>query len=191
MTGNNAKNKQMAPANEDNSSPAGEDSIPPIRIHETPNYITAIIGGKPEDEKEEPIKGLSRFMEMLPAAQKDAALKEELLEALKESTDSGEFLLKAIGSAEGAPYTRELLAMCWEAGIDMTKHLAFFTELAVLSNDSFILLEVETVIQDMDLSNAILRKAALERLVASLSGKAEGLPKEITLDIIHFLESRD
>lgn len=78
--------------NHDSTPEEGNESMPPLRIHETANYITAIIGGSQEETGHEPVKGFSRFLEMLPNALKDPALKEELIDVLKESADEDVFI---------------------------------------------------------------------------------------------------
>jgi hypothetical protein len=173
-----------------NNPEEGDEELPPIRIHETDNYITAIIGGKPPEAETEDIKGFSGFAKLLPSVQNDPVVKEQLLDILKETPDAAAFLLKEIQNPANRAYLKELLAMCWEAALDMTPHLPYFTKVAATSNDAFVLLEVETIIQDMDLSDSIKRRAALEVLVGSLPGR-ESLPGDIVRDIVAFLESRD
>jgi hypothetical protein len=165
-----------------------DERIPPVRIHETENYITAIIGGDPASAED--MTGFSGFMKLLPASQSEPLVKEQMITILKETPDAAKFLLGAIGSTENVSYRKELLAFCWEAAVDMTGHIGYFATLAAASNDPFILLEVQTIVQDMDLSDNISRKAALEILVRSLPQKDE-IAREILNDLVAFLESRD
>jgi hypothetical protein len=175
--------------NEENET--GNPDLPPMQIHETDNYITAIIGGKKDAEGKDVKKDFSDFLEMLKAIPQDPALREQLLDMLKASPLSAEFLLEALESPLYTAYRTQLLAMCWEASIDMTTHLPYFTKLAALSNDPLMLLELQTIIQDMDLSDATKRKTAIEVLRTAQASKADPVAKEITKDIVDFLESRD
>jgi hypothetical protein len=177
--------------NPDNMPEPESENIPPVRIHETENYITAIIGGGNTDPEKETGNVFSGFLDMLPTAQNDPLMKEQLLDVLKESPSAAELIIAALDSEEFVSYHKELIAMCWEAAIDMTAHLDYFVRLAAESSNPFILLEIQTVIQDMDLSDAVKRKAAIEILVASLASKEDEVSREIANDIVAFLESRD
>jgi hypothetical protein len=169
----------------------GAADLPSMQIHETDNYITAIIGGKKGAEGKDVKKDFSDFLDMLKAIPQDPALREQLLDMLKGSPLSAEFLLEALESPLYAGFYTQLLALCWEASIDMTAHLPYFTKLAARSNDPLMLLELQTIIQDMDLSDATKRNTALEVLTAALPSKTDPVAKEITRDIVDFLESRE
>jgi hypothetical protein len=176
-------------SNEENET--GNQDLPPMQIHETDNYITAIIGGKKDAEGKDVKKDFSDFLEMLKSIPQNPALREQLLDMLKASPLSAEFLLEALESPLYTGFRTQLLALCWEASIDMSAHLPYFTKLAALSNDPLMLLELQTIIQDMDLSDATKRKTATEVLKLSLASKSDPIAKEMTNDIVEFLESRD
>ncbi len=175
--------------NEENKA-EGQD-LPKMQIHETDNYITAIIGGKQKEAENDVKKDFTDFLDMLKALPQDPALREQLLDILKESPLSAEFLLEALESPLYTAYRNQLLAMCWEAGIDMTAHLPYFTKLAASSNDPLALLELQTIIQDMDLSDATKRNTAIEVLKISLPLKTDDFSREIIKDILDFLQSRE
>jgi hypothetical protein len=177
--------------NKDETHDEDEPILPPIRIHETENYITAIIGGKQETKEEEQQKGFAGFYDMLSAVTRDPVLHEQMLDVLKESPLAEEFLMEAFDSPRYAGFLKELLAMSWEAGIDMSKHLLYFTAMTCRSNDPLLLIELQTIIQEMDLSDETTRKQAVKEIKASLSSKTDPVSKEIVKDLLYFLESRE
>jgi hypothetical protein len=168
-----------------------EQDLPPFRIHETDNYMTAIIGGRQDNAGEETKSGFTGFYDMLTADTRDPLLHEQMLDVLKESPNAVEFLLEALESARYAKFKKDLLAMCWEAGIDMSKHLAYFIKMTCESNDPLLLIELQTIIQEMDLSDAVSVKKAVAELKQSLEAKTDPIGKEIVNDLIYFLESRE
>jgi hypothetical protein len=166
-----------------------EPSLPPFKVVETDNYVTAIIGGEsPSVSGKKEFKG---FLEMLADMKTDPSLKEQLLDTLKASKSAAAFLIETLDNPDFNQYKQEVLAMCWEAGIDMTAHLNYFINFAASLEEPLLVLEVQTIIQDMDLSNKALRDAAILKLKKAIPSKKDEVSKEIANDILEFLLSRD
>jgi hypothetical protein len=176
---------------DDEDQEQGEDALPPMEIHETENYITAIIGEKKAADEVEDKKGFPGFFDMISSETPDPAVREQLLDILKSSPQAVEFVISALQSTRYAAYQKNLLAMCWEAGLQLSPHLAYFADLAAASDDPMVLIEVQSVIQEMDLSEPLSRLAAKAVIEKSLEQKKDPVSIEILKDLIYFLDSRE
>jgi len=164
-----------------------DSSLPPVSYHVTDSYVTAIIGG-PKPDEEAPPEGLKGFWELIPGAQKDAILKEQLIDALKTDVQSVDFLVSAIQDVDNLDYRAFLLMLCWETGLDMSKHLDYFTGLAAVVTNPLEMLELQTIIQEINPADD-KRKAAHALLRNAMESKTDPVVKEIMADLVYFLES--
>ncbi|MFI5150150.1 MAG: hypothetical protein ACHQRM_10495 [Bacteroidia bacterium] len=163
-----------------------EEGLPPVSYHVTDSYVTAIIGG--EKSKEGQPKGVEDFWNLLKGAQKDPVLREQLIDALKADIESVGFLVNEIRDEENIEYRASLLSMCWESGLDMSMHLNFFIQLAEQTNDPLQIIELQTIIQEINPQDESRTKTALS-LKKAAENKTDPIVKEILLDIVYFLES--
>jgi hypothetical protein len=165
-----------------------EEGLPPIAYHVTDNYVTAIIGGGDKQKDADVPKGLAGFWDLLAGATKDVILKEQLIDALKEDKESVDFLVNAIQDEDNKAFRPILLSLCWESGLDMHKHLNYFAGLAVETNDPMLLLELQTIIQDINPQDKERKTLAVE-LGKAAALKSDSVSKEIMNDLVYFLES--
>lgn len=168
-----------------------EQQEPAFKVVETDNYVTAIIGGDQSGGPESKKKEFKGFLDMLIEMKQDPSLKEQLLDTLKASKNAAPFLIETIEDPGFSKFRQEVLAMCWEAGIDMTPHMDYFIRLALVYEEPLLMLEVQTIIQDMDLSDKSKRDEAIGNLRKAVSLKKDAVSKEIANDILEFLLSRE
>ena len=119
-------------------------------FHETENFISAYFGELPEDvAKSVPRQSDKKLVDSLIVQLTDPRMREtkdEALRLLKEH-NSQELLVSVIAAEEDLSKRRTLIAACWETGLDFSKHLLFFVELAV-DGDYDTCLEAMTVITE-------------------------------------------
>lgn len=118
-------------------------------IKQSKDFISAIIGeGKIETPKKQEKDSMS--IDTLIALLTNKADRQIKLDALKElKSEAGkEILLKAIAVTESIDTRKVLVAACWEAGLDFSKYVSFFVQLAIIS-DLEICLDSLTIIEDM------------------------------------------
>lgn len=106
---------------------------------------------------------------------------------LKES-DSIPLIIEAIQNQKYAPELKELVACCWENGLDYSNYLSLFVDL-LIDNDFMIAFEAYTVIMNMT-ARIDQRKLDIEidRLEKSMQSTT-GEKKVLMLDVIEFLPS--
>jgi hypothetical protein len=127
----------------------GNDKGEKFNIKRSKNYITLTLGGENMGEVPEKLsdsKAIATLIDLLMNRQ-DFQLRQEALKELK-SEAGKELLLKAIAVSKSKEHTKTLTAACWEAGLDFSKYLSFFVQLALIS-DMEICIEALTVIEDM------------------------------------------
>ena len=88
----------------------------------------------------------------------------EVFNLLKREPKAVDLLIKAIGEAKGDK--KKLIATCWEANIDVDRHLPFFTDI-VLNDDISVSMEALTTIENMS------GKSPAEEIASSLSKAME------------------
>lgn len=106
---------------------------------------------------------------------------------LKES-NTIPLIIEAIQNQKYAPELKELIACCWENGLDYSNYLSLFVSL-MIDNEFTIAFEAYTVI--MNFENKIdqhIIDHEIELLEEALSG-ASDQKKQIMLDVIDFLPS--
>ena len=106
---------------------------------------------------------------------------------LKES-DSIPLIIEAIQNQKYAPELKELVACCWENGLDYSNYLSLFVDL-LIDNDFLIAFEAYTVI--MNLTSRIDQRKldiAIERLEKAMRGATDE-KKALIADVIEFLPS--
>ena len=109
------------------------------------NYSTVIVAK--EEEGTESVKDqITTLIELLSS--KDAKeMKHDTLKILKEENGL-DMLIKAINKAKNASVRQNLVAACWESGLDASKQFSFFVNLA-LEDEFAVALEALTVIEEM------------------------------------------
>jgi hypothetical protein len=125
------------------------DNGPDFKIKKTKDYITLTLGGQNMGEVPEKLsdtKAITTLVELL-MNKEELHLKQDALKELKSETGK-ELLLKAIAVSKSKEHTKVLTAACWEAGLDFSKYVSFFVQLALIS-DMDICIEALTVIEDM------------------------------------------
>lgn len=76
-------------------------------------------------------------------------IKEEVWKMLKQEENGLNILIEAIANSNEKNLKSVLVATCWEAGIDCSKYLSVFIDLA-LNEDYYCSLEAITVIENME-----------------------------------------
>lgn len=155
-----------------------------FKVHSTDDYRTLYLGGgksaKSDDKKkaEKDKKDIAHLIELL-ASNRNRQFKENALRELK-SEAGKELLMKAIAVTEDYKIRRALVAACWEAGLDFSRYLSFFVQLALIS-DFESCLDVLTIIEDMQ---GPFDKKMLDESIAKLgAGKSKaGAQKKTLLD---------
>jgi hypothetical protein len=127
------KNKEIVP------------EIDPKKLFDKENYNTIIVG-KEEEEAEASIDRIAAVIELL-SSKETKDLKHDTLKILQEAKGL-DLLIKAINKTKNQLVKQYLVAACWEANLDCTKHLSYFVDLA-LQNDFNVTMEATTVIQEM------------------------------------------
>ena len=104
---------------------------------------------------------------------------------LKES-DVIPLIIEAIQNQKYAPELKELVACCWENGLDYSNYLTLFVDL-LIENELLVAFEAYTVITNMT-AKIDQRKIDIEidRLEEALKTTTEQ-KKELMLDVIDFL----
>jgi len=74
--------------------------------------------------------------------------KTELLKTLKD-VKAQETLIELIKNSIDKDYLAKLIALCWESGLDFSKHATLFFELS-LNKDVFVSLEALTVLENIE-----------------------------------------
>jgi len=110
-----------------------------------------------------------------------------LFNTLKES-DVIPLIIEAIQNQKYAPELKELVACCWENGLDYSNYLTLFVDL-LIENELLVAFEAYTVITNMT-AKIDQRKIDIEidRLEEALKTTTEQ-KKELMLDVIDFLPS--
>ena len=119
------------------------------KIKKSKGFISMFLGGK-AGKNNTPAQSDSLAINNLLALlrpNENKQLKEDALRELK-SEAGKELLLKAIAVSKDVNDTRILVAACWEAGLDFTKFVSFFVQLAIISEID-ICLDALTIIEDM------------------------------------------
>ena len=110
-----------------------------------------------------------------------------LFSTLKES-DAVPLIVEAIQNQKYAPELKELVASCWENGLDYSNYLTLFIDL-LIESDFMVAFEAYTVIVNMvakiDQAKIDIEIDKLEKVLPSVPEQK----KELMLDVIDFLPS--
>ncbi|HAQ19438.1 MAG TPA: hypothetical protein DCR40_09440 [Prolixibacteraceae bacterium] len=111
----------------------------------------------------------------------------DLFASLKES-DAVPLIISAIRDQKYAPELKELVACCWENGLDYSNYLSLFVEL-LIESDFSIAFEAYTVIMNNEhrIGQAIIDQQ-IERLQSALATTSD-MKRQLLLDVIDFLPS--
>ncbi len=109
------------------------------------NYSTIVVGK--EEEQEESVKDKIAGVMQLLSSKETKELKHDTLKILKEQNGL-DLLLKAINKAKNPLIKQNLVAACWESGLDCSNHLSYFVEIALLG-DLNMCIEAMTVVEEM------------------------------------------
>lgn len=111
----------------------------------------------------------------------------DLFGTLKES-DAIPMIIEAIRNQKYAPELKELVASCWENGMDYSKYIPLFVDL-MLENEFEIAFEAYTVIMNTEqrIDQQII-DLELEKMESSLPAMPEQ-KRQLVLDVIDFLPS--
>lgn len=111
----------------------------------------------------------------------------ELFSNLKES-DTIPLIIEAIQNQKYAPELKELVASCWENGLDYSNYLTLFVDL-LIDSEFLVAFEAYTVIMNM---TAKIDQAKIDleidRLEEAMQTATEQ-KKELMLDVVDFLPS--
>ena len=122
------------------------ETIDPAKFFDKENYQTIIVGKEEETETENSKDKILALIELL-SSKETKDLKHDTLKILKEAKGL-DLLMKAINKSKNQLVKQYLVAACWEADLECTKHLSYFVDLA-LNNDFNVTMEATTVIQEM------------------------------------------
>ena len=111
----------------------------------------------------------------------------ELFNTLKES-DAIPLIIDAIQNQKYAPELKELVASCWENGLDYSNYLTLFVDL-LIESEFMVAFEAYTVITNM-VAKIDQQKIDIEidKLEEALKSTTEQ-KRELILDVIDFLPS--
>lgn len=141
-----------------------EEKTPKPIFHLGENFSSAFFGKVPDDvagarNPAADHKLTSNFISLLtnPA---NRELKSEALVVIR-NAGGQQFLVDLLGMKEYEKFKRELAMACWESGLDFSRYLIFFAELA--ANCEYpVALEAITVIDEMqDIKDALHRDKAI------------------------------
>lgn len=109
----------------------------------------------------------------------------DLFANLKES-DAIPLIIEAIRNQKYAPELKDLLACCWENGLDYSNYLTLFVDL-LIESDFQIAFEAYTVIMNIEqnISQEIIDRQ-VGRLETALRA-ASDLKRQLLLDVVDFL----
>jgi len=109
----------------------------------------------------------------------------DLFANLKES-DAIPLIMEAIRNQKYAPELKDLLACCWENGLDYSNYLTLFVDL-LIESDFQIAFEAYTVIMNIEqnISQEIIDRQ-VERLETALRATSD-LKQQLLLDVVDFL----
>lgn len=109
----------------------------------------------------------------------------DLFANLKES-DAIPLIMEAIRNQKYAPELKDLLACCWENGLDYSNYLTLFVDL-LIESDFQIAFEAYTVIMNIEqnISQEIIDRQ-VERLETALRATSD-LKRQLLLDVVDFL----
>lgn len=111
----------------------------------------------------------------------------DLFASLKES-DAIPLIVEAIQSQKYAPELKELVASCWENGLDYSNYLTLFVDL-LIDSEFLVAFEAYTVIVNMTAKiDQAKIDAEIDRLEKAMQTTADQ-KKALMLDVIDFLPS--
>lgn len=136
-------------------------------FHLGDNFSSAFFGKVPDDiatgQSSPQDRALIASFITLLTDPSQRELKTEALAILR-NNKAQEFLVNLIKSDEYAQYRKELIAACWESGLDFSSYLIFYTGL-VINCEYPEALEAITVIDEMhNLTDIREREKAIEML---------------------------
>jgi hypothetical protein len=111
----------------------------------------------------------------------------ELFNTLKES-DAIPLIVEAIQNQKYAPELKELVASCWENGLDYSNYLALFVDL-LIESEFMVAFEAYTVITNMV---AKIDQQKIDAEIAKLDEALKNAPEQkrgLIVDVIDFLPS--
>jgi hypothetical protein len=157
--------------------PADEENPQEPVFHESENFISAYFGELPEDvAKSIPRQSDKKLLDSLVAQLTDPRLREtkdEVLRLLKEN-NAQDLLVDVTRNEQDVERQRVLIAACWETGLDFSKHLLFFVELAVNGNYDHCLEAMTVITENMAGPFDAQEVEKAMRLLDPVSGKADG-----------------
>jgi HEAT repeat protein len=104
---------------------------------------------------------------------------------LKES-DAIPLIIEAIRDQKYAPELKELIACCWENGLDYSNYLSLFVDL-LIESEFFVAFEAYTVIMNNDHSiEQSIIDHQVERLETALPTTPD-MKRQLLIDVIDFL----
>ena len=126
--------------------------IDPKKLFDEKNYSTIVIKNNDADEpslkRKKTKTDLSQtIMKMLDSD------KTELLKALKD-VNAQDTIAELIKKTENTDQLPKLVALCWESGLDFSKHTSLFFNL-VVNPDIFVSLEALTVLENIEKFNSV------------------------------------
>ena len=157
-----------------------DDAFDPEKLFNEEEYSTLIINREGFDKKQNTTADL---LEALLDKDISRPESEAIFLKLKEMNAQA-LLVNAIRSAQRTNEKAILAAACWESGLDFTKDILFFVELAC-SEDFRLAMEALTVVEQCDgpVDAAVISRAM------SIAGKATGNAELIT-DLKEIIRSK-
>lgn len=154
--------------------------INPEKLFDENEYSTIIIGSEGMTKKD---TDNADAVTVLVSNKSSREEKDEALKHLK-ANNAQSFIMNAISKTKNSEQKAQIIAACWETGLDFSKDFNFFVDL-IGDNDFHVSFEAFTVIQEMeseiDTSSLTL---ALEKL------KKIKEPHVSVTDAIQFIEQK-
>lgn len=162
-----------------------EEKDPKPVFHLGENFSSAFFGKLPDQvsgakNPSDDQKLISNFISLLT----DPTKRLERLEALAilRNSNAQQFLVDLLGLKQYENHRKELLAACWESGLDFSNHLIFFVNL-VVNCEYLEALEAITVIDEMhNLKDSPDKKKAIELLSSGLLPTDKQLLAQATIE---------
>lgn len=166
----------------DPKEPSSEDA-PNYISHLSENFSSIYFGELPKElqQKKDSKKIVAHIISLLTDI-RNRNMKDDVLALLK-NNDAADILVEILKTKEYAKHQPVIAAACWESGIDFSRHLSFFVDMAI-SGDMDTCVEAMTVIQQMNGPfDAATVKQEIDKVQAAPPGEKTALLSEIRLHL--------
>lgn len=154
--------------------------INPEKLFDENEYSTIIIGSEGMSKKD---TDNADAVTVLVSSKSSREEKDEALKHLK-ANNAQAFMMSAISKTKNAEQKAQIIASCWETGLDFSKDFNFFVDL-IGDKDFHVSFEAFTVIQEME---SEIDKSSLTLALEKLKKIKE--PSISVTDAIQFIEQK-